>query len=122
MFAPLRSVFAAQLMVCDMKSSSPEVSSAVDAALSVKHCVKMMDGSSADARNEYQNDQTAQSCCGDDGACKGDCHFAVSASLLMQGADYSPVFLGTATFDMISSALLVRELIPPSRPPLSLYS
>jgi len=122
MFAPLRSVFAGQLMVCNMKTSSTNASSVVvDAALSAKHCLNMMDGATVDDRVESQNNYSMKSCC-DDGACSSDCHVAAFVSLLMQAVDYSPTLLKAATFNMISSTLLVRELIPPSRPPLSLYS
>ena len=116
-FAPLRSVFSAQLMACDMKASP--VSG--DVTSSVMHGMNMLDSASVDD-GEYQNGQTVKSCCGDAAACKGDCHFAVSASLLLHAADYSPTLLATVTFDTISSAVLMREIIPPSRPPLFLHS
>jgi len=124
MFAPLRSVFAGQL-VCDMKMSMSKAASVVDdvtvdKAVSAQHCQYMMDSAPADERVEYQ--VLAKSCCDDDGACSVDCHSVVSISLFMQDADYSSALLSSVTFDNISSALLVRELIPPSRPPLSLYS
>ena len=125
MFAPLRSVFAGQLMVCDMKMSMSETvpmtaDVAVDMASSEKHCQYMMDSVPVDDRVEHKT--LAKSCCDDGGACSVDCHSAVSISLFMQDADYSTALLSSVTFDAISSALLVRELIPPSRPPLSLYS
>ncbi len=118
MFAPLRTVFAGQLIVCDMQSKTSPVTA--DAASSAKHCQYMMDSAPADERVEYQT--LAKSCCDDGGACSIDCHSAVSISLLMHDADYSAALLSSVTLDTISSALLVRELIPPSRPPLSLYS
>jgi len=86
----------------------------------------MMDSAPADDRIDYQSDHqinyTAKSCCNDDGVCNSDCHFALSVSLSMQRADFSPVFLTTDIFENVSNALLVRELTPPSRPPLFLYS
>lgn len=117
MLAPLRSVFSAQLMVCDMKA--PAVVS--DTTSSVMYGMNMLDTTSDDD-SEYQDSQSAKNCCGGDGACKGDCHFAVSASLLIHVADYSPTLLVTDIFDTTSSALILRETIPPSRPPLPLYS
>ena len=125
MLAPLRSAFAGQLMVCDMKMSISKTASVVDEvavnkAVSAKHCQDMMDHAPTDERVEYQT--MTKSCCDDGGACSVDCHSAVSVSLFMQDADYSSALLNSVTFDIISSALLVRELIPPSRPPLSLYS
>jgi len=123
MFAPLRSVFAMQLTSCDMNASS----ATDDVVLSAAHCLYMTDSASADDRIDYQSnnqiDHTAKNCCSsDDGACNSECHFAVSASLFMQRADYSPVLLATVIIENVSTALLVRELNPPSRPPLSLHS
>lgn len=125
MLSPLRSAFAGQLMFCDMKMSMSKTALVVDEvtvnkAVSAKHCHDMMDNAPADERVEYQT--MTKSCCDDGGACSVDCHSAVSISLFMQDADYSSALLNSVTFDIISSALLVRELIPPSRPPLSLYS
>jgi len=126
MLAPLRSAFAGQLMVCDMKMSMSKAALVVDeltvdkTAALAKYCQDMMNSASLDERVEYQT--MTKSCCDDGGACSVDCHSAVSISLFMQDADYSSALLNSVTFDNISSALLVRELIPPSRPPLSLYS
>lgn len=125
-FAPLRSVFAMQLMAGDMDvSTSNTASSSVivnPAVLSVEHCQHMMDSTQVDDRTAYQLEYVAKSCCNDNGPCKSNCHFAMSVSLFMQHAGFSFALLNVATFDAISSTLLVRELSPPSRPPLSLYS
>ncbi len=117
MLAPLRSAFSAQFMLCNMNALP-----VVGDAPSVMHGMNMLDSTSADDDNEYQSNQTAKNCCNGDGACKGDCHLAVSVSLLIHAADYSPTLLASGTFDTISSAVLMREQIPPSRPPLFLYS
>jgi len=125
MFAPLRSVLATQLMTCDIKATTADV------VLSAEHSQFMMNDLLAadvsiddqmDYQMDYQSGHTAKNCCGNNNACMSDCHFAMSASLFMQRAEYSPAFLNADTFDYDSSALLVRELNPPSRPPLSLNS
>jgi len=79
---------------------------------------------SADAKDDavYSAGHAVKNCCNGDAPCSSSCHFAISASLFLQAADYSPSFINTDTFAIISSALLVRELSPPSRPPLSLHS
>jgi hypothetical protein len=127
MIAPLRSVFATQLMACDMEVTQSPVT--VGATSSAEHCRQVMgdlpmgnvsaDSISADS---VHGDHQAKNCCNGNGACMSDCHFAISASLFIQNADYSPALLNTDIFDSVSSTLLVRELNPPSRPPLSLYS
>ncbi len=127
MIAPLRSAFAGQLMVCDMKmssrmSSSKALSVAVDAKMPAQHCVIQAESVSTEIRIESQGTHTANNCCNDDGACKSDCHFALSASLFIQHTDYSPALLNAHIIDNISNALLIRVLNPPSRPPLFLFS
>ncbi len=82
----------------------------------------MLDSATANDRVNLQVNHAAKSCCSDDGPCNSSCHFSITASLFIQRADYSPALLNSDTFDIISSVLLVRELSPPSRPPLPLYS
>ncbi len=124
MFAPLRSVFAMQFMACDLDASPSETvsSSFKTVALPSGHCQHMQGKAAATDRASYQVDHAAQNCCTDDGPCNSSCHFSVTASLFMQCADYSPALLNSDTFENISSTLLVRELNPPSRPPLAIYS
>ena len=120
--APLRSVLAAQLMACDMKTASADV------VLSAEHCQhkaglgSLMKIPASDLQDDLLIVKHTKSCCSTNSACMSDCHFAISASLLIQTAEYSPVLLVIDTFDNVSSSLIVRELSPPSRPPLSLYS
>ncbi len=121
MLAPLRSAFAGQMMACDMKASLPEVSSA-DVAMSAEHCQQQIDLSTVEDPVEYQGNHMVKSCCNDDGACKSDCHFAITASLFMQQTQFSPALINTDVLENITNTLLVRALTPPSRPPLSLYS
>ena len=71
---------------------------------------------------KYSSGSQAKSCCDNGGACMSDCHFAMSASLFIKLAEYTSALRHTDTFDVISGALLLRELSPPSRPPLSLHS
>lgn len=124
MFAPLRSVFAMQLMGCDMNASSAKATSSSKRVVvsSSAHCQHMPGSVASNDDVSYQLKHVAKSCCSDDGPCNSSCHFSITASLFMQHADYSPTLLNSDTLDVISSALLVRELNPPSRPPLPLYS
>lgn len=122
MFAPLRSVFAMQLMGCDMDASSEGASSAKIVQSSTEHCQHMLGNVKVSDRVDHPIDHAAKSCCSDDGPCSTSCHFSVTASLFMQQAGYSPALLNSDTFDNVSCALIVRELNPPSRPPLPLYS
>jgi len=120
MFAPLRSAFAAQFTTCNMNA---DMASATESASN--HQQHMMNSlqETVDQVNMTQADITqAKNCCGDKGACKSDCHIAISTSLFMQRVDYAPLLINTDTINNISSTLLVRELSPPSRPPLALYS
>jgi hypothetical protein len=122
MFAPLRSVFSMQLMTCDMSASTSKAALSSIVMASAEHRQHMMDSAIIDDRDSHQVDHMMKSCCDDDAPCKSHCHFSLSASLFLQRADYSPALLNAVTYDMISSALIVRELCPPSRPPLSPYS
>ncbi|MFV2004683.1 MAG: hypothetical protein ACC650_05715 [Gammaproteobacteria bacterium] len=125
MMAPLRSVLATQLMVCDMKADSLVTA---EASVSAKHCQhgigndSMSNASVLEVQDDFQIGKQTKSCCSSNSACMSGCHFAISASLFIQPADYSPALLVIDTFDNVSSLLIVRELSPPSRPPLSLYS
>ncbi len=134
-FAPLRSVFAGQLMVCDMKTSLSEAILVVDGMVhSAVHCQDNKANVSADDpikyqgkfqgkyQSKHQTKQMAKNCCNDDGVCKSDCHFAITASLLMQDIEYSPVLIDADVFENTSNNLIIRVLTPPSRPPLFLYS
>lgn len=75
-----------------------------------------------DDANKPYNDHQANNCCSDNADCIYDCHFTISLSMFFQGADFLPVLLNTVVFDNISNTLLLRELSPLSKPPLTLYS
>jgi len=124
MFAPLRSVFAMQLMGCDMDDASAKITPSAKLVISSSsaHCQHMLNSAVTNDKVNHRVDHAAKSCCSDGGPCSSSCHFSITASLFMRGADYSPVLLNSATFENVSTALIVRELNPPSRPPLPLYS
>ncbi len=126
--APLRSVLASQLMACDMEETSAVVMA--EAGDSMNHCEHLSHDMSIDMPQDKQlSDDSAShkntvqvtSCCSDD-SCKSNCHFAVSASLFIQNSEYLPMLFSTDVFETSVTTLLVRELSPPSRPPLSFYS
>ncbi|MBE9567712.1 MAG: hypothetical protein IMF14_03380 [Proteobacteria bacterium] len=122
MFAPLRSVFAMQLMACDMDTSSmATVQSPAVKVLSSEHCRHMQGAEATDTVSS--NGHQVNRCCDDiSSACMADCHFSAPLSLYLQQVEYLPVLLKTETFENVANALIVRELTPPSRPPASLYS
>ena len=130
MLAPLRSVLASQLMACgmDMSAVAEDVaistSSSVRAAQVSEHCQHMQKMAADNAETEVvsDSDHLMKRCCDSNSACSADCHFSITLSLFLPRADYSPVLLGTGIFENISTTPIVRELAPPSRPPLSLYS
>lgn len=122
MFAPLRSAFAMQFMSCNMQPPPTKAeSSSMMVSPTTEHCQHMSVDAPVDD-SVYPVSHTVKSCCNGDAPCSSSCHFAISASLFLQAADYSPALINTDTFAIISNALLVRELSPPSRPPLSLHS
>jgi len=117
--APLRSVFAMQAMVCEDMSTELQQSRVTDSALPTDHCRTMMPVAGA-APAAGLSAQSYNTCCHDDGACKSDCHFTMSVSLPIYQGEYTAVLFGTETLDADSTILVVRELNPPFRPPLSL--
>ena len=120
MLAPLRSAFAGQLMVCDMKSSS-EISP-VNVEMTTEHCMHQMAVSDERGGIDHQSTNMLKSCCNDSGAYKSDCHSAITASLFMQRTQFSPVLINTDVLENTTHTLIVRALSPPSRPPLLLHS
>ncbi len=130
-FSPLRGALAAQLMTCDMGMAV----NGADVSLSnhQQHMTgtvqidklqinKLQVNSTSNYPEDSKTVSHVKNCCGNKGACISDCHVAIAVSLLTPTVDYSPLLINTDTFHSISSALLVRELSPPSRPPLALYS
>jgi len=83
-----------------------------------KHCQNMLENEVTNNRSKHKN--FSKSCCDNGGACGSDCHIAVTISLFMSPVVYSTALLSAMTFESFSSPLLVRELMPPSRPPLLL--
>jgi hypothetical protein len=147
MLAPLRSVFAMQFVACDMKSMpSPAVTDSVMTAGHSRHAladVSIGDSASKKSVNSinrasHQVEQAvnqqatlqadlhvskqSKDCCGNSNTCLSDCHFAISVSMFLQTVDYSPLLLNADIFENVSITPLVRELSPPSKPPLHLYS
>ena len=115
MLLPLRGAFAMQLVACNMDDTS--------ATMSLEHCQhKAALSASAGSVVKQHASTPYKGCCSNGGACMSDCHFAMSASLLVTDSGYAPVLLATAVIATISNALVVRELSPPSRPPLTLHS
>ena len=114
--APVRSVMAMQQMNCDMDSSKMPISMAMtasDVSVSKIHA-------SHDMSSMTQNDANQHSCCDQGDSCISNCDMGVSVSLFIQTSAYSPLLLNVAEAENISSAPIIRELTPPSRPPLKL--
>ena len=130
--APLRSVLASQLMACDMEKSPAVITLDAGADVTPDHCQHGSSDTAAgkvksknlqgDNPTKYQNILQAKSCCSDSDACQSNCQFALSASLFLQHVEYLPALFSEAAFEAASHAVLVRELTPPSRPPLLLHS
>lgn len=118
MFAPMRSVMAMQQMHCDMDASS----SVSEVSVSENHASHDMSSMSQLAFNQQPTNQqpsekNQHSCCSGSDSCSTNCDMGMAVSLLIQATSYAPLFLNVADADNVSSAPIVRELTPPSRPP-----
>jgi len=113
MFAPMRSVLAEQASHCNMDDMS---------AMSATASTHQMQLSQPDLIPDHIN-QSQQSqhecCCCDAGSCAGNCDMGMTVSLLMQVSSYSPHFVNPEKLMLSATALLLRTLSPPSRPPLT---
>ena len=113
MFAPMRSVMAMQQMHCDMDASS----SVSEVSVSENHASHDMSSMSQLAFNQQPSEKNQHSCCSGSDSCSTNCDMGMAVSLLIQATSYEPLFLNVAEAESVSSAPIVRELTPPSRPP-----
>lgn len=122
MVAPMRSVMAMQQMHCDMDASS----SVSEVSVSENHASHDMSSMSPlafnqQATNQQPSEKNQHSCCSGSGSgsdsCSTNCDMGMAVSLLIQATSYAPLFLNVAEAEGVSSAPIVRELTPPSRPP-----
>jgi len=136
MFAPLRSVMAAQQSHCDMEDMSTEEMS-VSMHASKSHDMSKMSSmdmsawlaaseqtaaepaTSQPTISEQAAEQAAvnQQCCCCDDNCVSNCDMGLSVSILIHASSYTPVFINTAVSTTPSLNVLARALTPPSRPP-----
>ena len=112
MITPLRSVLASMpaLSHCDM----------ADMDMTVKTMSMQMQAVSVDTVINKQAETDNTCCCCDGATCASNCDMGMSASILIQSSNYTPVFINTKTLTLSASNLLVRALTPPSRPPVIL--
>lgn len=117
MVAPMRSVMAMQQMHCDMDTSSTS-----KVSVSENHAAHDMSSMSQlafnqQATNQQPSEKNQHSCCSGSDSCSTNCDMGMAVSLLIQATSYAPLFLNVAEAESVSSAPIVRELTPPSRPP-----
>ena len=118
MVAPMRSVMAMQQMHCDMDASS----SVSEVSVSENHAGHDMSSMSPlafnqQATNQQPSEKNQHPCCSGSDSCSTNCDMGMAVSLLIQTTSYAPLFLNVAEAESVSSAPIVRELTPPSRPP-----
>ncbi len=112
MFAPVRSVMASP---CDMGDSVLTS----ETSLSDKHASHDMSSMSVSDSIDSQSEKNLHKCCAETSTdvCISHCDMGISVSLFIQSTTYAPLFINVAEAETISSAPIVRELTPPSRPP-----
>lgn len=120
MFAPLSSPMAMQQSHCDMDADAMSISTA-SSTLAVEshdmHASHDMASMSLPDSNQQKSETSSHQCCYDGNACAGDCDMGMTVSLLIQTATFAPLFINVEEAENVSSAAIVRELTPPSRPP-----
>ena len=118
MVAPMRSVMAMQQMHCDMDASG----SVSAVSVSENHAGHDMSSMSQLAFNQQATNQPPSEnkqhpCCSGSDSCSTNCDMGMAVPLLIQATSYAPLFLNVAEAEGVSSAPIIRELTPPSRPP-----
>ncbi len=129
MFAPMRSVQAAQTPHCDMDDMAIMTTDTViqnsDVAMFVNDGQMHMANDSsmhhmADRSDVVPSTIEHSCCCCDGNSCGNDCDMGVTVLLLMQPSSYLPVYSNIENTILSSANIQIRELTPPSRPPLNL--
>ena len=130
MLAPLRGAMAGVMAVqqshCDSEDMAMSISAAgpmsghdmsnmssdkpVTSDMHAAHMQSVIDTQSEPSTSEHQ-------CCCCDSGCVSNCDMGVSASMVISASEYSPVFVNTSNSISYTSAVLVRALAPPPRPP-----
>jgi len=120
MFAPVSSPMAMQQSHCDMDADTMSINTASSTLAAGSHDMHASHDMSSmtvlDSSHKTPETQQHQCCC-DGNACAGDCDMGMTVSLLIQTATFAPLFINVAEAENVSSAAIVRELTPPSRPP-----
>jgi len=119
MFAPMRGVMAMQQVHCDMDDEAMNVSAIVpvEDGSSAMHASHDMSSMLMHDSSQQQSVNNQHQCCDGMKTCAGDCDMGTVVSLLVQTSNYAPLFISVADAGNDSSEPIVRELIPPSRPP-----
>ncbi len=120
MFTPMRGAMAMQPAHCDMDAGMMKISAVIPASenrSSEKHASHDMSSMSMHDSGHQPSDTNQHRCCDGMKTCAGDCDMGTAVSLLIQTSSYAPLFISVADAGNDSSEPIVRELIPPSRPP-----
>ncbi len=127
--APLRSVFAMQLMVCDMENMSMQDTAAVINSIDTDSSVAHLSSEATAEPAAYsgfsdtpQVQKDTANCCSDVNGCKSDCGMGMTVSFVVPASTFNPVYIDIAAMVSVSLDPIVRTLSPPSRPPLYLHS
>lgn len=120
MLMPVRSAMAMQFVHCDMDASGIKISTVIAASESSSsgmHASHDMTSMSVHDSSHQPSDTNQHSCCDGMKTCAGDCDMGTAVSLLIQTSSYAPLLISVAEAGNDSSEPILRELIPPSRPP-----
>ena len=123
MLTPMRGAMAMQLVHCDMDAGMMKISAVISASenrssdIHASHDMSSMPMHDSSHQPSVTNQHR---CCDGMKTCAGDCDMGTAVSLLIQTSSYAPLFVSVAETENVSSQPIVRELIPPSRPPAKL--